>query len=41
VTSEARSATASDCGLNDAGETFERIADIIESKPAGLFVEPS
>jgi hypothetical protein len=27
-------------GHNDNGESFEKIADIIESRPTGLFVEP-
>jgi hypothetical protein len=26
--------------LNDGGETFAKIADIIESEPVGLFINP-
>lgn len=27
--------------MNDQGKTFSEIADIIESEPAGLFIEPA
>lgn len=36
---EYNGASRSLAGLNDSGETFAKIADIIEREPTGLFVE--